>query len=327
MIYIPYQQLKQEFESVLLSLSFPEEKAALCAETFANNSRDGVYSHGLNRFPSFVEDVKRGTVKPQQEAIRKEQNGQMEIWDGQAGAGIVNAKKCMDRAIKLSKEKGVGLVSLRNTNHWLRGGTYGWQAAEAGCIGICFTNAPAAMPAWGGKQPRLGNNPLVIAVPRKEGHLVLDMAISQFSYGKMQEYKFKEKPLPFVGGYDNNDQLTNDPTTILENKRALPIGLWKGSGLSLMIDVLLSALTGSASYVADTYEQKGVGVAQCFISLHNEHFHPQFIEEILSFTTSDQTGDSLFYPGERTLMTRRENMEKGIPVNEKIWNSVTEMMK
>src|SRR5699024_1920475 len=127
MTYIPYRRLKNEFERILLSLSFPEDKAAVCAEVFANNSRDGVYSHGLNRFPSFVEEVKKGTVDPRKEAMQEEQNGQMEVWDGQAGPGIINASKCMDRSIVLAREKGVGIVSLRNTNHWLRGGTYGWQ--------------------------------------------------------------------------------------------------------------------------------------------------------------------------------------------------------
>ena len=70
------------------------------------------------------------------------------------------------RAISIAKENGIGCVVLKNTNHWMRGGTYGWQAADAGCIGICFTNTIANMPPWGGKEPKLGNNPLVIAVPR-----------------------------------------------------------------------------------------------------------------------------------------------------------------
>ena len=81
----------------------------------------------------------------------------------------------MQRAIALAKENNIGCVTVKNTNHWMRGGTYGWQAADAECIGICITNAIATMPPWGGIKPRLGNNPLVIAVPRTEGHVVLDM--------------------------------------------------------------------------------------------------------------------------------------------------------
>ena len=104
---------------------------------------------------------------------------------GGGGPGNLNAQASMSRAMALGREHGIGCVALGNTNHWMRGGTYGWQAADAGMIGICWTNTLANLPAWGAKMPGLGNNPLVIAVPRPEGHVVLDMAMSQFSYGAL----------------------------------------------------------------------------------------------------------------------------------------------
>jgi 3-dehydro-L-gulonate 2-dehydrogenase len=84
----------------------------------------------------------------------------------------------------------------------MRGGTYGWQAAEAGVIGICWTNTMPNLPPWGGGEPCLGNNPLVIAVPRKGGHVVLDMAMSQFSYGALESYRSRGEMLPVDGGFD-----------------------------------------------------------------------------------------------------------------------------
>ena len=90
----------------------------------------------------------------------------------------------MERAIALGREHGMGCVALANTNHWMRGGTYGWQAVDAGAIGICWTNTMANLPAWGAAEPRVGNNPLVIAVPHARGPVVLDMAMSQFSSGR-----------------------------------------------------------------------------------------------------------------------------------------------
>ena len=92
----------------------------------------------------------------------------------------------MDRAVELARANGIGCVALGNTNHWLRGGSYGWQAAEAGCVGICWTNTQPNMPAWGARDRRIGNNPFVMAVPRKEGHVVVDIAMAQFSYGQME---------------------------------------------------------------------------------------------------------------------------------------------
>src|SRR5215218_1885631 len=186
---VPFDLMKNEFRRLLLKLSFTEWKAETCARIFAENSRDGVYSHGLNRFPVFVTYVKEGLVKVEVEPEIIDQRGNIEHWDGCLGAGVYNAWLAMERAIALAKNYGIGLVTLKNTNHWMRGGTYGWQAADEGCIGICTTNTTANMPPWGGKDARLGNNPLVIAIPRSQGQVVLDMAVSQYSYGALQEYE------------------------------------------------------------------------------------------------------------------------------------------
>nr|WP_121271617.1 3-dehydro-L-gulonate 2-dehydrogenase [Pedobacter schmidteae] len=325
---VPFQTLQQEFKRVLLQLSFDEQMADTCATIFASNSRDGVYSHGLNRFPVFVQHVKNGLVIPDAVPILLERTGAIERWDGQLAPGMFNATHAMDRAIALAKSNGIGCVAIKNTNHWMRGGTYGWQAAQAGCIGICFTNATAGMPAWGGKDAVLGNNPLVIAVPRTEGHVVLDMAMSQFSYGKMQEYELKDEQLPFPGGYDEQGNLSTDPAQVRKSKLALPIGFWKGSGLSLVLDLLAVALSGGRSTQKISEGKYETGVSQCFICLHQSDMHAALIEEILEYTKNsrpDKPGDIVTYPGERTLKTRLDNEKNGIPVNEEIWQQLKSM--
>ena len=325
---IPFSQLKQEFKRVLLQLSFPEAKADLCAHIFAANSRDGVYSHGLNRFATFVEHVQQNRTDPGAEPELVESKGPMENYNGHLAPGMYNATICMDRAIALAKEHGIGCVSIYNTNHWMRGGTYGWQAADAGCIGICFTNAIAGMPAWGGTIPTLGNNPLVIAVPRTEGNVVLDMAMSQYSYGKLQEYELRNEKLPFAGGYDDQGNLTTNPGTIRRTKRALPVGYWKGSGLAMMLDLLLVALSGGRSTAAITAQGFEFGVTQCFLALHRPDMHTSLLEEILAYSKSgppQQPGHQVSYPGERTLKTRRKNDRDGVPVDESIWSKVLAM--
>jgi 3-dehydro-L-gulonate 2-dehydrogenase len=322
---IPYEQLQQEFKRVLLTLDFPEAKAEQCATLFADNSRDGVYTHGLNRFPTFVGHVKAGLVHPTAEPELVESNGLVERWDGHLGPGPTNAATCMARAIELAQANGIGCVALRNTNHWMRGGTYGWQAAEAGCIGLCFTNTIANVTPWGGTDARLGNNPLVLAVPRPAGHLVLDMAISQFSFGKMSTYATHGEPLPHPGGYDQAGHLTTDASAILATQRAVPIGFWKGSGLALMLDVVLAALSGGRSTADITEAGQESGVSQCFIAIRQPELHEAAIEEILQFTKSSPLGpDStgVFYPGEQSLATRVKNLAEGIPVEEAIWQQV-----
>src|SRR6202165_5100698 len=126
----------------------------------------------------------------------------------------------------------------------MRGGSYGWQAADAGVIGVCWTNTMPNLPPWGASEPRLGNNPLVIAVPRAEGHIVLDMAMSQFSYGTLESFRMRGEQLPVTGGFDLDGKLSSDPGAIEASRRPLPIGYWKGSGLSLMLDMLAALLSG-----------------------------------------------------------------------------------
>jgi 3-dehydro-L-gulonate 2-dehydrogenase len=327
-MHIPYEKLKAEFKRVLLSLNFEEDQAEQTATIFAQNSRDGVYTHGLNRFPTFVQYIKDGLIIPNVNPTKEGAFGATEQWDGCMGIGPLNAAFCIQRAISLAMENGIGCVSVKNTNHWMRGGTYGWQAAEAGMIGICFTNTIANMPPWGGIDARLGNNPLVIAVPRKQGHVVLDMAISQYSFGKLNLYKSKNEKLPLPGGYDKSGKLTNDPSEIIESVRPLPIGFWKGSGLSLMLDLLATVLSQGRSTADVTRNGSESGVSQVFICIKpNEGIKTDtLIENIIDYTKSSRTdGESgeILYPGENTLRTRQRSLKDGVWVDEKIWAKVT----
>ena len=325
---VTYQAMTSEFRRILLGLGFGERKAELCASIFAANTRDGVYSHGINRFPAFVEYVREGLVDIRAEPQVVGHHGLIEVWDGHLGPGMYNATLAMERAIALAKENGMGCVALRRTNHWMRGGTYGWQAAEAGCIGICFTNTIANMPPWGGKEPRLGNNPLVIAVPRPQGHVVLDMALSQFAYGKLQQYSADGKALPVPGGYTAEGALTTAPEAIIESQRALPIGFWKGSGLSLILDVVLTAIAGGQSVAKITAGGKEKGVSQLFLCLHQSHYHEALLEEIIRYTKSSapaEAGGHLGYPGENTLAIRRRHEAEGITIDEAQWEALRGM--
>jgi 3-dehydro-L-gulonate 2-dehydrogenase len=323
---IPFETLQAEFNRVLLALGFTEDKAAQCAQTFAENSRDGVYTHGLNRFPTFVQYVKDGLIVKDAVPTKEGGFGNLEQWNGNLGPGILNAGFCMNRAISLAKESGIGCVAIKNTSHWMRGGTYGWQAAEAGMIGLCFTNTIANMPPWGGIDPRLGNNPLIIAVPRKDGHVVLDMAISQYSIGKLNLYKSKGEQLPLPGGYDKDGKLSTDPAAILKSERVLPIGFWKGSGLSLVLDLLATVLSQGQSTAAVTNQGSESGVSQVFIAIKPISSQTEnLVEEIIAYTKSsrpESEGKAIYYPGENTLRTREKSLKEGVWVDEKIWDRV-----
>ncbi|KPM30515.1 Malate/L-lactate dehydrogenase [Croceitalea dokdonensis DOKDO 023] len=328
----------KEMRAVLLSLfnnyGFSEEKAKLLAEVHTENTLHGVNSHGINRVPFFIEQLQLGLVKKDTEAEKLEGFGSLERWDGGLGSGVLNAIQCTNRAIAMAKENGMGLVALRNTNHWMRAGYYGWMLAEQNCMGILFTNTEPNMPAWGGKEARLGNNPLVIAIPRKKGHIVLDMAMTQFSFGKINEYKLRGDALPNDGGFDADGNLTKNPKDILTTKSGLPIGYWKGSAIAMVLDMLATLLSAGRSTYRLGLEAHEYGVSQIFLCMDSATFQDgdlqeKLLGEIISYTkdiTPTQPGGKTYYPGEKSLSNKIENEKNGMQVSEEIWNRVIHLL-
>jgi 3-dehydro-L-gulonate 2-dehydrogenase len=330
-IRIPYEELVETLSGILLKVGFSAERARLSARLFADANRDGVYSHGVNRFPRFLRSVGSGIVNPHATPELVSRFGSLERWDGKLGPGNLNAHHCMQRAIKLGRGHGIGCVALANTNHWMRGGNYGWQAADAGMIGICWTNTMPNLPPWGASDPRLGNNPIIIAVPRRAGNIVLDMAMSQFSYGAIESYRLKGELLPVPGGFTCEGELTRDPAEIERSQRALPIGYWKGSGLALMLDIIASTLSGGQStHELPADPERETRLSQIFITIDpaspgSPGMADQTLDNIIADLHASRTsGRPVRYPGEQVLKTREENLAQGIPVNVAIWKQLHE---
>ena len=331
---VAYEEMVAQFTRVLEKHGFTPSDAKDAAVIFAQNSLSGVYSHGLNRFPRVVSYLEKGEIDPLARAECISRMGSMERWDGHRGFGPLNAQRAMERACALAKENGVGIVALGNNNHWMRGGTYGWLAAEKGCIGICWSNTAPNMPAWGAKDCRIGNNPLILAVPRSDGqHVMVDCALSQFSYGKLESTRLAGRQLPVPGGCDEDGQLTTDPAAIEKSGRALPIGYWKGSGLSILLDLIATLLSGgNAVNTIGTFGDE-IGLTQIMIAIdptkfgtveENDAVINAILADIKASTPARPDGE-VRWPGEGMLRTIKENRELGVPVVEEIWESVLKM--
>jgi 3-dehydro-L-gulonate 2-dehydrogenase len=331
---IPFEEVLETLAAVLRKLGFSAERAATGARLFAETTRDGVYTHGINRFPRYVAQIRAGNVVVGAEPEREHAFGALERWDGRLGPGNLNALAMMDRAMALGREHGIGCVALRNTNHWMRAGTYGWQAAEAGFVGICWTNTMPNLPPWGGVARVIGNNPLVIAVPRPAGPVVLDMAMSQFSYGQLESYRKRGEKLPVDGGFDSAGKLTRDPAAIEQSWRPLPIGYWKGSGLSVVLDMMAAMLSlGQATYQLSHDPIHERGISQVYIAIDPRALGPQaqsteIVDGIVASLHDCLPADKkkrVRYPGEETLRIRAENTRMGLPVEPEVWEQIVEM--
>lgn len=331
MLRVPYSDLYEALRKTMQHLGLKENRASHCARLFADTTRDGVYTHGLNRFPRFEAMVRNGSIDVDAEPERIAGFGSIERWNGHRGPGNLNAHAAMHRAITLAKQHGLGAVALANTNHWMRGGTYGWQAAEQGMFAMCWTNTLANVPAWGSATPVIGNNPLIIAIPRPQGHVVLDMAMSQFSYGTLDAYTRRGTPLPVPGGYDSEGNLTTNSADIEASQRALPVGYWKGSGLSLVLDMMGAMLSGGlATHQLPLDPLHETGLSQFFLAVDPSnlasaaelaHIANGVIDNLHDATPIDKA-QPMRYPGEQTLRLREENLRLGVPVNPEIWQQI-----
>ena len=329
-LIIPAEKMQQEFERVLLKTGFTNEKARICAGIFVQNSVDGVITHGVNRFARFIMYINENFIDVHAEPELKRSLGAIEQWDGKLGPGPLNAISCTDRAIALAKESGIGCVALANTNHWMRGGTYGWRAAKDGFGFIGWTNTLGNLPAWGAVDSRIGNNPLVFAIPYGNEAIVLDMAMSQFSYGKMDIMKLRNQQLPVEGGYNKDGQLTKNPAEILETWRTLPIGYWKGAGLALLLDIFAAVLSGGlATHEISKFKYEHA-LSQVFIAFDLSKFHEKHalhstIKTIIDdyhASIKESEDAQILYPGERVVIQRKENSVHGIPVEKRVWDKI-----
>lgn len=331
---VPYETMRGEFIRVLNKYGIVGRRAELSATLFADASRDGIYTHGLNRFPKFIKSIENGSVDVNAEAEQEASLGMLERWNGHRGCGNLNAYRCMERAIELAHQQTIGVVALNHTNHWMRPGNYGLMAVKENCIGILWTNTVPNMPPWGGREARLGNNPVVFAVPNgEEAPVLLDVAVSMFSYGKLESYARQNRELPVDGGFNADQQITRNAADILATHQVLPIGYWKGSGISLMLDLIASALSGGF-----TSQQVGelpteTELSQVFIAIDLNRLpdgaeFAQKVRDTLAYMQTSKPVDParpVYYPGKNMMKTRAENMEKGIPVEESVWEAVLKL--
>ena len=338
MIRVPFEELRAQVERVLLALGM-KQRAALAAQLIAETDRDGVRTHGIARVPRFAEMVRAGRIDPLAEPECVASFGALERWRGHRGPGNLAAYAAITRAMELAREQGLGAVALADTTHWMRGGSYGWQAAEAGFAAMCWSNTLPNLPPWGATTPAVGNNPLVFAVPRRDNGgrsapIVLDIAMSQFSYGTLSAYRERGEILPFPGGFDERGELTRDPGAIERTQRALPIGLWKGSGLAFVLDVLAAMLAdGRATNEIPNDPLQEVGQSQVFLALAPSALTS--IDELdriaagaidaLHAATPIEPGRIARYPGEGTLRIREESLRLGVAVDEPAWDALKKL--
>jgi len=329
---VPFDQMQAEFSRVFQKGGMPKDKAEICARVHTETSRDGVYSHGAGRVMRFFDYLQKGWVDPNAEPTLHKAFGALEVWDGNLGVGILNAFHGTDRAIELAQVHGIGLVGLRNTTHWMRGGSYGLHALDKGYALIGWTNTESCMPPWGGTEARLGNNPFVMALPNGEEPILLDMAMTQYSFGKLETMRLAGRDLPYPGGFDCDGNLTSVPAEIEESMRPLPIGFWKGSAFAFMLDILAAVFSDGLGAAGIDQVGKGScgGCSQVLIAIdpsklttaeHMEELAKLAKAHIQSSAPAEGSGE-IRPPGAGSIAARADAAAHGVWIDDSVWAAI-----
>ena len=331
---VSFEQLQSEIKRVFVKYGLSEEKAETCARIHAESTYDGIYSHGVNRVSRFADYLQKGWVDANADPVIEKDCGAIRVVNGNLGPGVLNALFGADQAMALADRYGIGLVGIKNTTHWMRGGTYGKYVAEKGYVGIMWTNTEACMPPWGAKDCRLGNNPFVMACPGEDDGpvMLLDMAMSQYAYGKLQVTRLAGKKLPFPGGFDKDGNVTDDPGAIEESMRIMPMGYWKGSSFAFMLDILGSLLSDGVGAVDMNAATKGScgGCSQIMIVIDPKKITDgQKMKETIRRAVEYVKGaipaehsSGVHVPGEGCKRFHREHDEQGIFVDDAVWEEI-----
>jgi ureidoglycolate dehydrogenase (NAD+) len=250
--------------------------AALTADGLVAADLRGVHSHGALRIGVYVDRLRAGAINPRAKLTPVRDGGAVLVMDAQAGPGIAMAVRAMDLAIERAAAHGLAAVSVRNSNHCGMLAYHVMRALAAGAIGIGMSNADSQVAPWGARAKFLGTNPLAVAVPAgAEPPIVLDMATSVVAHGRVKAAADRGETIPPDWAVDPEGRPTTDPSKALAGA-LLTFGGPKGSGISLLIDLLAGLLPGGRSgpEITPLYQRldEPQGVGHLFMALRVEAF-------------------------------------------------------
>lgn len=278
---------------------------------------------GLEKLFRYQRRIKGGGIIPNAPMEWITDGPSYALLDAANGFGYVAAYRAMHRAIEKAKNTGVAMVGVRRSNHFGIAGYHALQAAKQGLIGWSFTNARAEMAPWGSTQVILGTNPWGIAIPRKDTHaIVLDMALTMSGKGMMRWYQQEGRDMPDNWALTPDGRVTTDPASAMDGP-LLPIGEYKGYGLSLITDVLSGVMTGALFGQSVFQDESNYNVGHMMLAVSPSAFMKQdefdnrleaLVDEIKSAPAIDAKRPVVL-PGEIEFQRMSERERDGIPVS------------
>jgi LDH2 family malate/lactate/ureidoglycolate dehydrogenase len=324
MIHVRASDAQSFVSSVLIGNGVPEANADIVAKCLVQADLRGVDTHGINRIPSYMARIREGVLDPKVSPTLHKVTPVVAQVDGHNGFGFLAAHLGMACAIDMAKEFGIGMVSIKHSNHF---GMSAWvvqQAIDAGLMSLVFTNSSPALPVYGGKSKLLGVSPIACGAPGgKAKSFILDMAPSVAARGKIYKAYRRGEKIPTDWALDADGNSTDDPERALQGVM-LPMGGPKGSALAIMMDVFSGVLSGSAfaGHVTNPYDpSKPADVGHFLVAIKPDLFMSldEFKERMdylhRRVVESDKMPgvDRIYFPGEIEQLKEEERLRTGIP--------------
>lgn len=313
---------------LLEGVGVPARAARTVAVALVDSDMRGMPSHGVMLAPMYLERLRAGSVSRCEHAEVIARHGAVTVLDARHALGQLTGDEGMALAIERAREFGVGVTVARHAFHFGGAYRYALAAARAGCIGIAASNTRPLMPAPGGAEAVVGNNPVAVAVPMAEGAepIVLDIALSEAALGKIRLAAQEGRELPAGWATDARGRPTRDPEAAIAGL-LLPIGRHKGYGLALIVDVLTGVLSGGGfgRRVNGLYADVTVpnDVAHLFLALDVaafgsvEEFHGRMAALAAEVHGAARAPgvDRLYLPGQRSAERHADAAERGVPID------------
>lgn len=336
MTSISADALTEFVTAVLRGVGLGSEDAAIVATALVAADLRGVASHGVGRLSLYLARIEHGVMEANADIRIVNDMPAAALLDAGNGFGQLAATRAMDIAIGKASSTGIGAVSVANSNHFGIAGLYVEQAAAAGLIGIVMTNASPAMAPFNTSERMLGTNPLAIGIPAGTyPAIVLDMSSSLVARGKIRAaHRRGDTEIPEGWAYDSAGQPTTDPAAALAGLLA-PVGGVKGAGLSLVIDLLSGALSGSGAggavtNITDASRPSGTGhlmiAMDPAVFIGREAFArsvTEIVSRIHSLPAAD--GGSVYLPGELEHQRMVDAFTSGVTLNATVLGELGEL--
>lgn len=328
-IIVPPETLQRFCADCFVKLGVKPEPAGLTAANLVFANLRGVDSHGVIRLKIYCDRLKKGGFLAHAVPEVVSEKESTALIDGQGGLGQVTAMRAMKLALQKAEKTGAAFVATRNSNHFGACAFYAMQGLDAGLIGLAATNAGATMAPSGGRERKLGNNAVAIAIPAgRHPPIVLDMATGAAAWGKIFVAQQENKKIPTSWALDKHGLPTDDPNAAADGGLIQPFGGYKGYGLSLLIDIFTGVLSGGAfaTRVKTLYQEidSPSEIAHACAAVRVESFMPlqEFRQrmdamiDLLHACARAPGAERVFVPGEIEHETEQRRKTDGIPVNE-----------